>query len=157
VRTPSQPRSEALRTLFWRDEIPEAMYWLEREGFGSKVDVELLERFLSGDEHLESYYLEGLVGAGLLRRRGPFYELTKEGSLHGARLFADDFSEFERAARTACGPASSGDGAMSACGCGCCEEPETARVSACGCGCCEEPETSPETAPAGARAPRLAR
>lgn len=137
----SELKSESVRALFWRDEIPEAMYWLRNEGFGDKVDAELLDRFVWTDVKVEASCLDSLVAHGLLRRTpAGLYELTEAGLNHGARLFADDFAEFEVPAA-----------GFSACACGCCgEEPEPEAsaqpaYSACACGCCgTEPETEPE-------------
>src|SRR6266498_1031875 len=43
--TPAQPKSEALRALYWRDEILQVMFWLRGEGFGDDADAPLIERF----------------------------------------------------------------------------------------------------------------
>ena len=135
----SELKSETLRDLFLRDEIPEAMYWLRNEGLGDRVDPELLDRFIWTDVKVDRQCLESLVAQGLLRRtRAGLYELTEAGLNHGARLFEDDFAEFQLATE-----------AFSACACGCCgaePESETDAVaptpSACACGCCS---TQPES------------
>lgn len=134
-------KSDTLRDLFLRDEIPEAMYWLRNEGIGEGVDPELLDRFIWTDVKVDRQCLESLVAHGLLRRtQAGRYELTEAGLDHGARLFEDDFAEFELATE-----------AFSACACGCCgaePEPESEidgiapTYSACACGCCStEPES----------------
>ena len=126
-------RSETLRELFWRDEIPEAIYWLEGEGHGPGVDTEALERVLPAEPAFSPRHLDSLVEAGLLRRSASGrYELTEAGWSHGARLFADDFDAFEKGI------------SIGACACGCCEEeveperPPSAAVSGCACGCCQD-------------------
>jgi hypothetical protein len=129
---PVMLKSDLLRELYWRDEIPEAMYWLQGEGLGPGIDLELLDRFLPIDAKVDCDSLDRLVECGLLRRGAGGYELTEAGFGHGARLFEDDFSEFERLAAEGpyacdcCKPAPmDGELAYSACGCGCCEgEPE---------------------------------
>ena len=139
-------RSDALRELFWRDEIPEAIYWLEGEGHGPGVDTEVLQRVLPAEPAFGPQYLDRLVESGLLRRSATGrYELTGAGWSHGARLFADDFDEFGKSA------------ALGACACGCCgEEPEPDRPvpaasSGCACGCCQDGSPSEdESAAAGA-------
>lgn len=100
-----QPKSEALRALFWRDEILQVMFWIQGEGFGDRVSPELLERFLGVEPAVSVRYLERLVGEGLLRRTGgALYELTDEGRAHGARVFADEFAELTKPAHGECGP-----------------------------------------------------
>ncbi len=64
-----EPKSEALRALFWRDEILSSFYWLRGEGFGEQhVDPPLLERFLGVDAAVAVPYLRRLVDEGLLLR-----------------------------------------------------------------------------------------
>lgn len=138
MNTVSEFESESLQALFWRDEIPEAMYWLCNEGLGENVDPELLDRFLWVDTEVDAQRLDSLVATGLLRRTPEGrYQLTEAGRSHGAALFADDFPETEAAPLD------------SACACGCCgEEPEgeTAPLG-CACGCCGG-EREAETVPA---------
>lgn len=98
------PKSEALRALFWRDEILQVMFWLKGEGFGDRVDAQLLERFLGVDAAVGIKYLDRLVDEGLLSVRGGFYELTEEGQRLGARVFAEEFSELTRPTHGECGP-----------------------------------------------------
>ncbi|HYY45080.1 MAG TPA: hypothetical protein VE975_07820 [Actinomycetota bacterium] len=99
-----EPKSESLRALFWRDEILQVMFWLKGEGLGDRVDPLTLERFLGVDAQLASGYLDKLVEEGLLARGSDdLYELTDQGHLHGARVFADEFSELTRPAHGECG------------------------------------------------------
>ncbi len=100
-----QPKSEALRALYWRDEILQVMFWIKGEGFGDQVDADLLERFLGVEAVVGLQYLDRLVDEGLLRRtdRG-LYELTEEGHRFGARIFADEFADITRSAHGECGP-----------------------------------------------------
>ena len=98
------PKSEALRALFWRDEILQVMFWIKGEGFGDRVDPRVLERFLGVDAAVGVKYLDRLVGEGLLARVGDGYELTDEGHRHGARVFADEFAELTRPGHGECGP-----------------------------------------------------
>jgi len=58
-------KSDLLQELFWRDEIPEAIYWLEGEGHGPGVDSEALERVLPAEPAFSPEYLDSLVEAGL--------------------------------------------------------------------------------------------
>ena len=109
----AQVGSETLQAAFLRDEIPEAMVWLRKEGFEG-VDPELLDRYLWIDTKVDAERLDSLVDSGLLRRSSEGrYQLTEAGAEHGARVFAHNFAEMEKAP----GPFF--------CECGCCgEKPE---------------------------------
>lgn len=123
-------RSDLLREAFWRDEVPKAIVWLQREGHGPGVDAEALKRVLPAEPPLGAESLDGLVDAGLLRRASDgSYELTDAGRTHGARLFADDFEEFER----------------------------PLQVGGCACGCCQDEPPRRERTAAGAPGTRGAR
>lgn len=100
-----EPKSEALRVLFWRDEILQLLYWIRGEGFGEEVDPGLLQRFLGVDAEIGVRYLDRLVVDGLLRRSAEGrYGLTGTGQAIGARVFADDFADLTRPAHGECGP-----------------------------------------------------
>ncbi len=99
-----EPKSEALRALFWRDEILQVMYWIRGEGFGDSVDPQLLERFLGVEPSVSVQYLDRLADEGLLRRSGDGrYELTPRGSEHGAQVFAIEFAELTKPGHGECG------------------------------------------------------
>ncbi len=101
-----QRQRDTNSALFWRDEIPEAMFWLEGEGLGGTVEAGALQRFLPVGAAFDYRHLEALVGEGLLRRtRQGLYELTDEGRTHGARVFADDFEAWGRVGENDCGGA----------------------------------------------------
>ena len=65
---PAEPKSEALRALYWRDEILQVMFWLRGEGFGDNADAPLIERFLGVDANIGIRYLDRLVEEGYLTR-----------------------------------------------------------------------------------------
>ena len=98
-----EPKSEALRVLYWRDEILQLMFWLEGEGFGGEADPALLERFLGVEARSGLTYLDRLVDEGLLRcLPGPRYELTEDGHAHGARVFSEEFAELTKPGHGEC-------------------------------------------------------
>lgn len=100
----TQPKSEALQALFWRDEILQVMFWIKGEGFGDQVDPELLERFLGVEASVGLCYLDRLVDERLLRRSaGGLYELTSDGERFGARIFSEEFAELTRPSHGECG------------------------------------------------------
>ena len=99
------PKSEALKAMFWRDEILQVMFWIKGEGFGDEVDPPLLERFLGVEADVGILYLDKLVNEGLLYQTATgSYGLTDEGRSHGGRVFAEEFSELTRPAHGECGP-----------------------------------------------------
>jgi predicted transcriptional regulator len=99
------PKSEALRALFWRDEILQVMFWLKGEGLGETVDPAVIERFLGVDASIGVRYLDRLVDEGLLdRSEDGAYRLTEKGETLGARGFAEEFSGLTRPAHGECGP-----------------------------------------------------
>lgn len=99
-----EPKSEALRALFWRDEILQVMFWIQGEGFGEKISPELLERFLGVEARTAVLYLDRLVDEALLARdEHGRYELTKAGREHGARVFADEFADLTKPGHGECG------------------------------------------------------
>lgn len=98
-----EPKSEALRAMYWRDEILQLMFWIEGEGFGDEADPALLERFLGVDALVGLGYLDRLVGDGLLRYTPALrYELTELGRTHGARVFSEEFAEMTRPGHGEC-------------------------------------------------------
>ena len=99
-----EPKSDALRALYWRDEILQLMFWIHGEGFGDEVDPTLLERFLGVDAQVGLRYLDRLVDETLLTRTNAgHYRLTDEGHGHGARVFAHEFADLTQPAHGECG------------------------------------------------------
>src|SRR5215213_4841756 len=72
-----EPKSDALRALYWRDEILQLMFWIRGEGFGEAIDPALLERFLGVEAEVGIRYLDHLDdcfrlgGCGISGRRRP--------------------------------------------------------------------------------------
>jgi hypothetical protein len=98
------PKSEALRTLYWRSEILQVMYWLRGEGFGDEVDATMIERFLGVDASIGISYLDRLVDEGYLERAGTRFRFSPRGLEEGALEFATSFSELTRPAHGECSP-----------------------------------------------------
>jgi len=99
-----EPKSDALRALFWRDEILQLMFWIQGEGFGDRIDPSLLERFLGVDAQVGIRYLDRLVDEELLVRGVEgLYRLTDEGHSHGARVFAHEFADLTQPGHGECG------------------------------------------------------
>ncbi len=78
--------------IFWQDEILQVMYWMRGEGFGEKITIADLRRFLDADDdtllaNLSHLSKKNLVELDLADR----YELTPAGVREGGRRFADEF------------------------------------------------------------------
>lgn len=98
-----QPKSEALRRIYWRDEILQVMFWMEGEGLGSRIDPETLDRFLGGESEIALLHLDRLVRDGYVRREAEGFSLAERGREEGGRLFADEFSSLTRPTHGECG------------------------------------------------------
>lgn len=92
--------------LFWRDEVLEALYWMQGEGIAETVDADGLERFLQGPRDRIAGTLEDLVGTGHVERADGGYALTDKGRDVAGRVFHDDFGDIQGfgASHTQCGP-----------------------------------------------------
>lgn len=96
------PKSEALRTLFWRSEILQVIYWLRGEGFGEEARPELIERFLGVEADHARTYLDRLVEDGYLEVADGAYRLSEAGATEGAAEFEAAFSSLTRPAHGEC-------------------------------------------------------
>ena len=101
------PKSEALRTLYWRSEILQVMYWLRGERLGrgprqDEADPVLLERFLGVDAEIGVHYLDQLAVEGYLEAADGRYRLSEAGANEGALEFAASFEELTRPTHGEC-------------------------------------------------------
>lgn len=101
---PYQPKSDALRALYWKEEILQVMFWIRGEGFGDDIDLSTLERFLGLDASDGLRYVDRLVDEGYLARAGSRYSLTPVGEEFGKRIFADEFADLTKPTHGECGP-----------------------------------------------------
>ncbi len=92
--TPSAPKSEPLRVLFWRSEILRVVYWLYGEGLGDLVDIDLIRQYLEADprENL-AHYVDLLVEDGTLVRDGDWYALSARSLADGEAQMATAFTD----------------------------------------------------------------
>ena len=79
-------------SIFWQDEILQVLYWMRGEGFGDKVGLADLQRFLDAAPEILASNLTQLSKNGLLDldEEGK-YRLTGVGGKEGGRRFADEF------------------------------------------------------------------
>lgn len=100
-----EPRTRAVRALYWRDEILQLVFWLHGEGLGERLDPDLLGRFLGMHRQAGLGCLQALAEDGLLRRdRDGAYRLTEQGRGHRARVYANEPAELTQPAPGTCGP-----------------------------------------------------
>jgi len=79
-------------SLFWQDEILQVMYWMRGEGFGEKVTVAELKKFLDTSDEILAANLSQLAKHNLVNFDfSDAYELTEAGVKEGGRRFADEF------------------------------------------------------------------
>lgn len=101
---PYQPKSDALKALYWREEILQVMFWIRGEGFGEEIDLGTLGRFLGLDAEEGLTHVDRLVADGYLRVGDGRYTLTPEGLELGKRVFADEFADLTKPSHGECGP-----------------------------------------------------
>jgi hypothetical protein len=101
----------ALEALYWRDEILQALYWLQGERLAEAVDAPRLAELLVADLGIvkselgrlaEGGYLDLLPG--LTPGSPPRFRLTEMGRIEGGRSFQDEFGGLTRQAHGECGP-----------------------------------------------------
>ncbi len=86
ITTDEQP------SIFWQDEILQVMYWMRGEGFGEKITLAQLKKFLDASDSILAANLSQLAKNGLVNFDfSDFYELTEIGVKEGGRRFADEF------------------------------------------------------------------
>ncbi len=99
-----EPKTPALRNLYWREEILQVMFWIEGEGLGTEIDAPTLARYMGVDATVGLSHLDRLVGERYLKKTGDRYALSPQGRAEGARVFADEFAELTNPAHGECGP-----------------------------------------------------
>ena len=79
-------------SIFWQDEILQVMYWMRGEGFGEKINLVQLKKFLDTSDEILAVNLSQLTKHGLVNFDiSDAYELTETGVKEGGRRFADEF------------------------------------------------------------------
>jgi len=86
--------SDPLDSLYWRDEILEAMYWMKGEGIASEVDAEDLLPLLNTGNSIISQTLCLLFELGDLElTEASKYRLSAKGHEEAKRRFYSEFKE----------------------------------------------------------------
>jgi len=103
----SEVGAVALDALYWRDEILQALYWLQGERLDDAMNAERVAQLLVADRAVittelgrlaEGGYLDALPGTPTT------YRLTERGRVEGARSFGDEFDGLTRQAHGECAP-----------------------------------------------------
>ncbi|RUM52065.1 MAG: hypothetical protein DSY87_07815 [Methylococcus sp.] len=95
----------ALECLVNREEVLQICYWYQGEGFGEAYNATALGSFLNCDAEAINAALEELTGQGyLVAVASPpnSFCFTARGKKEGGRLFADSFSDFQKAGHGEC-------------------------------------------------------
>lgn len=86
VKTDEKP------SIFWQDEILQVMYWMRGEGFGERINIAQLQKFLDTSEEILAANLSELEKKSFITSDfSDLYELTDTGIKEGGRRFADEF------------------------------------------------------------------
>jgi len=104
---PTRRGKDALDQLYWRDEILQAMFWMQGEGLAEAVGSPLLAQFLAAGSATVGRHMRRLSEEGLLDRlpgRPSRYRLTEQGKREGGRRFHDEFAAMTRPAHGECAP-----------------------------------------------------
>ena len=96
------PAREALASLVNREEVLQICYWFQGEGFGDRYEAGLLRPFLQCDEAAITIALRELATQGDLQADDGRYRFTDKGRREAGRLFADDFSDFQKQGHGEC-------------------------------------------------------
>ena len=99
-----QPKSDALRARYWREEILQFMFWLRGEGLGERANWPMIERFLGVEVRIGRAYLDRLVEEGFLTIEDDWFMLTSKGIEEGGRIFSEEFADLTRPGHGECGP-----------------------------------------------------
>lgn len=80
-------------SIFWQDEILQVMYWMRGEGFGEKVSISQLKKFLDTSDEILTVNISELKKKNLVISSDlpGVCELTETGVKEGGRRFADEF------------------------------------------------------------------
>ena len=97
-----------LRSLFWKDEILQVLYWMHGEGMGSEVSLPQMLPFLNTSYQNLEYHLQKITDEGLLvgdkKEAVIYYKLSESGKKEGGRQFAEAFQGMQKAGHGECGP-----------------------------------------------------
>ena len=91
-----------LEYLRVRDEVLQAMYWMQAEGLADAPPAVELARFLAVPAGTLLPYLERLAADGYIQPSGEGYSLTALGLDSGKRTFAEEFADMTKPSHGEC-------------------------------------------------------
>ena len=100
----------SLRSLFWKDEILQILYWMNGEGFGNEVPVSQILSLLNTNQANLLYHINNMVEEGVLLSSSTELgtdtkvALATDVKKEAGRRFADAFQGFQKAGHGECGP-----------------------------------------------------
>ena len=101
----SSQECSALDRLVNREEVLQICYWYQGEGLGELYSPSLLGPFLNRAPHAIACALQELAEQGHLEPVAtptPAYRLTATGKKIAGHLFAESFSDFQKASHGEC-------------------------------------------------------
>lgn len=99
------PKASALDRLVDREEVLQICYWYQGEGLGDVYNASLLAPFLNRAPQVIASALEELERQGFLDivvAPTPGFRLTATGKKNAGYLFAESFSDFQKASHGEC-------------------------------------------------------
>lgn len=97
-----------IRTMFWKDEILQVLYWMQGEGLGNKATAPQILPFLNTSEENIIYHLQKLSTEGFLdseeTNENTRFSLSETGKNEGGKHFAEAFQGMQKAGHGECGP-----------------------------------------------------
>ena len=92
-----------LEVLKVREEVLQAMYWMQAEGLAEEPSARDLSSFLAMPVETLTDYLTRFVSEGHLASSPAGFRLTETGTEAGKRSFADEFSDMTNSGHGDCG------------------------------------------------------
>ncbi len=101
---------EALKVLFWREEILQVLYWMEGEGLADAVPFSRLLSLLNTDHENLLLHLQKNIEAGFLSIESgelsdnSSLKLTPAGKKEAGGIFRNAFEGMQKGGHGECGP-----------------------------------------------------
>ncbi|GAC1346878.1 MAG: hypothetical protein NVSMB18_30260 [Acetobacteraceae bacterium] len=96
------PGADPLEGLRQREEILQICYWYQGEGLGASFTPLSVIGFLQTDPASVDAAFEALAREGDLRRGERGFEFTPEGKRRAARMFVEEFTDFQQPGHGEC-------------------------------------------------------
>ncbi len=109
----------ALNRMILREEVLQICYWYQGEGFGDLYAPDTLQPFLNNNRAAIQAALRSLQEGGYLEAASEAisaYRFTEKGRKEGGRLFAGEFSDYQRTGHGECAAGCCDDEDHSECG-----------------------------------------